>query len=117
MLRQSIARASSLGNVLLQPAVVAAEVITYFVRTIFQVRDSSCDYVSVFDLALSVLEGGHGALCLPQRDSCMLQGVGRVLCVERAISEIGAEELGSGGKGICRITVPIFHDIRHGLVQ
>ncbi|MEV6568393.1 hypothetical protein [Streptomyces kronopolitis] len=117
MRRPCLVGTHSLGDVTLEPGVIAEEEISCLIRTIFRKRDGRSNNVPGLSLTLGVLKLGDSPFGLSEVDSRGLQGVRRVLRIQRAVLEARAQNLGSRCESIRSGSVPVLKDIRHGLVQ
>ncbi|WP_328742315.1 hypothetical protein OG436_16095 [Streptomyces caniferus] len=118
MRRPCLVSTHSLGNVILESGVVtAAEEVFGLVHTVLRERDCRSNNVPGLALTLGVLKLGDSPFDLSQVDRRGLQGVRRVLRIQRAVLEAGAQSLDSRCESIRSVSVPVLKDIRHSLVQ
>ncbi|WP_143052956.1 hypothetical protein [Streptomyces sp. 2112.3] len=117
MRRPRLVSTHSLGNITLESGVITEEEISCLVRTIFRKRYCRSNNIPGLALTLGVLKVGDGPFDLSKVDRRGLQGVRRVLRIQRAVLEALAQNLGSRCESICSGSVPVLKDIRHSLVQ
>ncbi|MGW9046948.1 hypothetical protein ACWGQL_31010 [Streptomyces lydicus] len=117
VLLQRIAGAHPLGQVLLQAVIAASTKITQPVRTVLDLRPDGLEDVAALRIGLGVLQDCDSPLSIAKVDRSGLQGVRRILRVQRAVLEARAQHLRTGLEGLCRRAVPVLTDICDSLLQ
>ncbi|WP_327157696.1 hypothetical protein [Streptomyces tubercidicus] len=117
VLLQRIASVHALGQILLQAVIAASAEITQPVRTVPDLRPDGLEDVATLRIGLGVLQGCDSPLSTAQVDRSGLQGVRRILRVQRAVLEARAQHLRTRLECLCRRAVPVLTDICDGLLQ
>ncbi|MFE7318237.1 hypothetical protein ACFU7T_34840 [Streptomyces sp. NPDC057555] len=117
MLVQRIAGAHSIGDVLLEAPIVSNTEIAHPVHTVLDPGPHGLQDVAALQISLGVFQGCDGLFGVAQVDRRGLQRVRRILRIERAVLEAGAEHLRPSFESLSRRAVPVLADVRHRFVQ
>ncbi|MFI9261372.1 hypothetical protein ACIGT4_27240 [Streptomyces sioyaensis] len=117
VLLQRIAGAHTLGQVLLQAVIAASTEITQPVRTVLDLRPDGLEDVAALRIGLGVLQGCDSPLSIAKVDRSGLQGVRRILRVQRAVLEARGQHLRTRLECLGRRAMPVLTNICDYLLQ